>query len=63
MTQSGSTWGLARISHRDNGYDDYVYDSSAGQGVCAYVTDSGVDENHPVNMTFADCFKVADANS
>lgn len=50
VTQSGSTWGLGRISHRKKGSSDYVYDSSAGKGVCAYVTDSGVDENHPVSQ-------------
>lgn len=48
VTQKGAPWGLGRISHRKAGITDYTYDSSAGQGVCAYVTDSGVDEKHPV---------------
>ncbi|XWW98195.1 hypothetical protein V2A60_006192 [Cordyceps javanica] len=47
VTQGDSTWGLARISHRSKGNGSYTYDSTAGQGVCAYVTDSGVDERHP----------------
>lgn len=49
QTQFGSTWGLGRISHQQKGSSDYVYDETAGQGVCVYITDSGVDENHPVS--------------
>lgn len=52
VTQTGSTWGLGRISHRQKGSTSYVYDSSAGKGVCAYVTDSGVDEDHPVCVPY-----------
>ncbi|ATY62753.1 Peptidase subtilisin-related [Cordyceps militaris] len=47
LTQSGAPWGLGRISHRRAGSSDYVYDETAGKGVCVYITDSGVDENHP----------------
>ncbi|KAF4505210.1 hypothetical protein G6O67_007182 [Ophiocordyceps sinensis] len=44
--QPGAPWGLGRISHREPGSTTYVYDSSAGQGTCAYVIDTGVEANH-----------------
>lgn len=34
LTQEGAPWGLSRISHRDNGFTNYIYDSSAGEGTC-----------------------------
>ncbi|KAJ6787619.1 hypothetical protein PWT90_09411 [Aphanocladium album] len=43
----GSPWGLGRISHREPGSQTYVYDESAGEGTCVYVTDSGIDDTHP----------------
>lgn len=49
VQQSSATWGLSRISHRQKGFPEYVYDSSAGRGVCAYVIDTGVDDRHPVS--------------
>ncbi|UNI25020.1 Oryzin [Purpureocillium takamizusanense] len=45
-TQSGATYGLGTISHRNSGSLDYVYDSSAGKGAYAYVVDSGVNTAH-----------------
>lgn len=45
-TQSGATHGLGTISHRQSGSQDYVYDSSAGQGSYGYVVDSGVNVDH-----------------
>lgn len=48
-TQSGAPWGLARISHKSVKYDDigkYVYDSSAGDNITAYVVDTGVNIHH-----------------
>ncbi|CAB11474.1 vacuolar serine protease Isp6 [Schizosaccharomyces pombe] len=48
-TQSGAPWGLARISHKSVKYDDigkYVYDSSAGDNITAYVVDTGVSIHH-----------------
>lgn len=50
-TQNGAPWGLGRISHREQGSYDYIYDTSGGEGVCVYITDSGVDETHPVSTT------------
>ncbi|KAJ6786751.1 hypothetical protein PWT90_02007 [Aphanocladium album] len=45
--QPGATWGLTRISHRQRGSTTYDYDTSAGQGACAYVIDTGVEDTHP----------------
>nr|ANV82734.1 cuticle-degrading-prorease [Cordyceps fumosorosea] len=44
--QPGATWGLTRISHRQRGSTTYDYDTSAGQGACVYVIDTGVDDGH-----------------
>ncbi|KAI0018218.1 proteinase T-like protein [Xylariomycetidae sp. FL0641] len=46
VSERGSTWGLGRISH-DAPSTTYVYDSSAGEGTCAYVIDTGVYVDHP----------------
>lgn len=40
-------WGLARISHREKNEKGYAYENSAGAGTCAYVVDTGVDDEHP----------------
>lgn len=45
--QTNAPWGLGRISHRQAGATDYVYDASAGQGTCAYVIDTGIYTQHP----------------
>lgn len=45
-TQSGSTWGLGRISHRAKGTTSYIYDTTAGSGVTVYVVDTGVYAAH-----------------
>lgn len=49
VTQSGSTWGLGRISSRQRGSRSYLYDESAGEGTCSYVIDTGIDDTHPVS--------------
>lgn len=46
-TEEGDApWGLARISHRDGlnlgTFNKYIYDSDGGEGVTAYVIDTGV---------------------
>ncbi|RYP36691.1 hypothetical protein DL768_010927 [Monosporascus sp. mg162] len=46
-TQRNATWGLARLSSREPGAADYVYDDSAGEGTYAYVIDSGIYTAHP----------------
>ncbi|OAL68916.1 serine protease [Trichophyton violaceum] len=45
VQQRKAPWGLSRLSNRRGGRN-YVFDSSAGSGVWAYVVDSGVDIRH-----------------
>lgn len=49
-TQKGATWGLARVSHREplslGSFNQYLYDNDGGEGVTAYVIDTGVNVNH-----------------
>lgn len=45
-SQSGAPWGLARLSHRNRGANDYVYDASAGRDTYAYVIDTGLNTGH-----------------
>jgi subtilisin family serine protease len=44
--EGGAPWGLGRVSHRENGSRDYLYDST-GAGTCAYTIDTGVSADHP----------------
>ncbi|KAK6504946.1 Suppressor of the cold-sensitive snRNP biogenesis mutant brr1-1 [Arthrobotrys musiformis] len=48
--ESGSPWGLARISHRDRlnfgNFNKYLYSPDAGEGVNAYVIDTGTNIDH-----------------
>ncbi|KAI0527876.1 subtilisin-like protease PR1K [Xylaria bambusicola] len=46
-TQNNADWGLARLSSTSAGGSTYTYDDSAGEGVCAYVVDTGIDIDHP----------------
>lgn len=46
LSQSNATTGLARISHKAKGNSTYVFDSSAGAGIVAYVIDTGIMINH-----------------
>ncbi|PHH85859.1 hypothetical protein CDD83_11077 [Cordyceps sp. RAO-2017] len=45
--QPGAPWGLGRISHREPGNAEYVYDSTAGAGTCSYIIDTGIEASHP----------------
>ncbi|KAI2630184.1 alkaline proteinase [Hypomontagnella submonticulosa] len=45
-TQTGSTWGLGTVSHRNSGTTSYIYDSSAGAGTFAYIVDTGILATH-----------------
>ncbi|KAE9962926.1 hypothetical protein BLS_009875 [Venturia inaequalis] len=47
VTETGATWGLGRVSHRAKGSSEYVYESAAGAGSCAYIIDTGVFAAHP----------------
>jgi cerevisin len=48
--QKNAPWGLSRISHRDHlsfgTFNKYPYDDVAGEGVTAYIIDTGVNTNH-----------------
>ncbi|KAI1754385.1 subtilisin-like protease PR1K [Xylaria castorea] len=46
-TQAGADWGLARLSNTSPDSSTYTYDDSAGEGVCAYIVDTGIDVDHP----------------
>ncbi|KAI0433956.1 subtilisin-like protease PR1K [Xylaria sp. FL1042] len=46
-TQTNADWGLARLSNTSPDSSTYTYDDSAGEGVCAYVVDTGIDVDHP----------------
>lgn len=49
-TQKDAPWGLARISHRDplslGSFNKYLYDDDGGEGVTAYVIDTGTNVDH-----------------
>jgi subtilisin family serine protease len=48
VTESGSPWGLARISRKILGDStSYRYDSTAGANTCVYVIDTGISTTHP----------------
>lgn len=48
--EKSAPWGLARVSHRDRlnfgTYNKYVYAESAGEGVDAYIIDTGTNVDH-----------------
>lgn len=46
ITQTKATSGLARLSSTAPGSTDYTFDDSAGQGIMAFVVDTGVMANH-----------------
>jgi cerevisin len=48
VTQKGAPWNLARISHRDAYVISqfYIYSSKCGEGVDAYVIDTGIYSSH-----------------
>ncbi|KAF9179166.1 hypothetical protein BGZ51_007161 [Haplosporangium sp. Z 767] len=46
-TESSPTWGLARVSQRNlNNNADYLYNDAAGEGITAYVIDTGIYVGH-----------------
>ncbi|KAJ4420249.1 hypothetical protein N0V82_004460 [Gnomoniopsis sp. IMI 355080] len=46
VRQSPATTGLARLSAGAVGATDYVFDDSAGQGITAFIVDTGLMANH-----------------
>lgn len=47
QAESGAPWGLGRISHAAKGNSTYIYDSTSGDGTCAYIIDTGIYTAHP----------------
>lgn len=50
LTELGAPWGLARVSHRAGltlgTFNRYVYEAAGGEGVTAYVIDTGIRVDH-----------------
>ncbi|KAI1748351.1 subtilase [Xylaria castorea] len=46
VAQANAPPGLVRLSHAQAGGASYVFDSSAGQGITAYVVDTGIRTTH-----------------
>lgn len=46
VVQEGSVWSLGDLSHVAPGAGEYVYDGSAGEGMTAYVFDTGIRLSH-----------------
>ncbi|KAK3367500.1 serine protease [Podospora didyma] len=46
LIQRPATTGLGRISHSAAGNREYVFDSSAGEGITAFVVDTGIKISH-----------------
>lgn len=44
--QPSAPWGLGSISAKNGSADSYVYDDSAGEGMYAYVVDTGIRLTH-----------------
>ncbi|KAI1933253.1 hypothetical protein LOZ66_006544 [Ophidiomyces ophidiicola] len=41
--RNAPSWGLPRISHRERGSSDFIYDDSAGRDITIYGVDTGID--------------------
>ncbi|KAG5743619.1 hypothetical protein H9Q72_008164 [Fusarium xylarioides] len=46
INQKSSTWGLGTISHRNKGFQNYLYHKQSGSDSFAYLVDSGVRTTH-----------------
>lgn len=50
VTELGAPWGLARLSHREplhlSTFTRYTYDPNGGEGITAYVIDTGINIDH-----------------
>ncbi|KAF4441455.1 putative alkaline protease (oryzin) [Fusarium austroafricanum] len=46
IAQVNAPPGLDRLSHKQAGQDTYVFDDSAGEGITAYVVDTGIKTDH-----------------
>jgi subtilisin family serine protease len=45
-TQTPATWGIDRIDQQSGTSGSYTYPSTAGQGVTAYIIDTGINRSH-----------------
>ncbi|KAK6496053.1 Basic amino-acid permease [Arthrobotrys musiformis] len=46
ITQTEATWGISEMSNIASNTSTYYYDSSAGEGMYAYIIDSGINFSH-----------------
>lgn len=46
ISQTNAPPGLVRLSHAQAGAQNYIFDSSAGKGITAYVVDTGIRTSH-----------------
>ncbi|TGJ82678.1 hypothetical protein E0Z10_g6089 [Xylaria hypoxylon] len=46
VAQANAPPGLVRLSHADAGEDSYVFDDTAGEGITAYIVDTGILATH-----------------
>lgn len=46
VTQTGAPSGLARLSSKKAGATDYIFDDTAGQGIMAFIVDTGLMAEH-----------------
>lgn len=46
VVQRNATTGLARLSNAEAGSTNYVFDDSAGEGITAFIVDTGIMANH-----------------
>ena len=53
VSQPAAPAGLRRISHAAPGGSGYIFDSSAGAGITAYIVDTGIRTTHQVRSS--DC--------
>ena len=48
--ETNAPWGISRLSTAKPNGTTYSYDSSAGEGTCAYIIDTGIDVSHEVGI-------------
>lgn len=47
LKQDKPVWGLARVSNKATKGTTYEYHKSQGEGICAWIVDTGIDAKHP----------------
>ncbi|CEJ88094.1 hypothetical protein VHEMI04608 [[Torrubiella] hemipterigena] len=47
IDQADATWDIARVANKSPGVSTYSYHKAAGEGMCAYIVDTGIDDKHP----------------